>query len=295
MRKNNTMLKTLEYNYDQFEHCKDHQDENRTDSSSLADDIDESIYKNEMMQPARKYAYHGNDYEQSRCVSITNREGCIEYDKKLGDKYFYRDDGNCNEDDKYGEDLHGEEVVETYKLPCKFLQTEKGVEVCHEDAMDDFKLEGKEVRNAEKYLNLSSSEGIVRCLDGVENGNRCDLSSRGAKTADEEHSDSDIATEVMVRVLTWNQHAKLPSSHDIAENFIKGNRFHIIVFCSQECQNTIAKSLFVQSKEKWERIISVAIGPDYEIIASSTLQAIHIDTVYEDETWISVAYLRNIF
>ena len=66
MRKNNTMLKTLEYNYDQFEHCKDHQDENRTDSSSLADDIDESIYKYEMMQPARKYAYHGNDYEQSR-------------------------------------------------------------------------------------------------------------------------------------------------------------------------------------------------------------------------------------
>ena len=91
----------------------------------------------------------------------------------------------------------------------------------------------------------------------------------------EEHRDSDIATEVMVRVITWNQHAKLPSSHDIAENFIKGNRFHIIVFCSQECQNTIAKSFFVQSKEKWERIISVAIGPDNVIIASSTLQAIH--------------------
>ena len=165
MSKSNTMLKTLEDNYDKCEHCKDHQDENRTDSSSLADDIDESIYKNEMMQPARKFAYHGNDYEQSRCERITNREGCIEYDQKLGDEYFYRNDGKWNEDEKYGEEeLYGEEVVETYKLPCKFLQTEKGVEVCHENVMDDFKLEGKEGRNAEKYLNLSSSEGIVRVV-----------------------------------------------------------------------------------------------------------------------------------
>ena len=81
--------------------------------------------------------------------------------------------------------------------------------------------------------------------------------------------------QVVARIITWNQHAELPSARDIAENLILHNHFHIIVFCSQECQRSISKSFFIRSKEKWESIARIAVGPDYAALQSHTLQAIH--------------------
>lgn len=82
--------------------------------------------------------------------------------------------------------------------------------------------------------------------------------------------------ELMVRIVTWNQQAKdPPPPRTLVDHLIPRRRFHIIAFCTQECENSILKSFFSPSKAKWETAACIAVGPDYDIIRSQTLQASH--------------------
>ena len=80
---------------------------------------------------------------------------------------------------------------------------------------------------------------------------------------------------IITRIITWNHSAQLPTAHDVTNNLILRNHFHVIVFCSQECERSIARSFFIRSKAKWESIVSIAVGPDYAVLRTHTLQAIH--------------------
>ena len=52
--------------------------------------------------------------------------------------------------------------------------------------------------------------------------------------------------------------------------------FHIYAIGTQECERSIAKSAVITSKKKWESKISAALGDNYEMLRSHTLQAIHL-------------------
>jgi len=82
--------------------------------------------------------------------------------------------------------------------------------------------------------------------------------------------------ELMVRIVTWNQQAKdPPPPRTLVDHLVPRRRFHIIALCTQECENTISKSFFTPTKAKWETAISIAVGPDYDVIRSQALQASH--------------------
>ena len=52
--------------------------------------------------------------------------------------------------------------------------------------------------------------------------------------------------------------------------------FHLLAFGTEECENTIAKSVVNTSKENWEIQLREALGNEFIPLASQTLQAIHL-------------------
>jgi len=96
------------------------------------------------------------------------------------------------------------------------------------------------------------------------------------KTSNEINADIRREGNVLIRVITWNHQAKdPPSSDDLIKWLVPRNKYHIIAFGSQECENSIAKSIIVPTKERWEAMLNLAVGPDYDIVCSHSLQASH--------------------
>jgi hypothetical protein len=82
-------------------------------------------------------------------------------------------------------------------------------------------------------------------------------------------------TSLRVHCLTWNMNAKDASVEDV-QLLLPRNRYHIYAVGTQECENTIAKSLLFSSKERWETAVTQAVGEKYTRLASQTLQATHL-------------------
>mmetsp|Transcript_6208 Transcript_6208/g.12315 ORF Transcript_6208/g.12315 Transcript_6208/m.12315 type:complete len:487 (-) Transcript_6208:42-1502(-) len=82
---------------------------------------------------------------------------------------------------------------------------------------------------------------------------------------------------VRVRVITWNQQAKAPpNAEELSKQLFKNNKYHIVAIGTEECENTIAKSILVQSKKNWEAAVCAACGQSYVKLRSHTLQATHL-------------------
>lgn len=82
---------------------------------------------------------------------------------------------------------------------------------------------------------------------------------------------------------TWNMHGKSWPRDLRRELFGEttgtsrgGLRHDVYAIGTQECQRSIAASAVLPSKKKWERALCEALGPTHVMIASKTLQAIHI-------------------
>lgn len=81
------------------------------------------------------------------------------------------------------------------------------------------------------------------------------------------------ANGIRVRVVTWNQQAKAPpSAVELSKQLFKENKFHVIAIGTEECENSIAKSILVQSKKNWEAVVHAACGNRYIKLRSHTLQ-----------------------
>ena len=77
-------------------------------------------------------------------------------------------------------------------------------------------------------------------------------------------------------MITWNQQAKKPpSAEDMRKSLFRENKYHIIVVGTEECENSIAKSIVVHSKKNWEEAVVEACGDKYIKLRSHTLQATH--------------------
>ncbi|KAE9339748.1 hypothetical protein PF008_g11420 [Phytophthora fragariae] len=72
---------------------------------------------------------------------------------------------------------------------------------------------------------------------------------------------------------TWNMHAKKPT--DDLRLWIRLNKYHIVAVGSEECVNSIAKSVVFTSKKSWEDQLRSTLGDDYILVASHALTAIH--------------------
>ncbi len=82
--------------------------------------------------------------------------------------------------------------------------------------------------------------------------------------------------QVVVRVITWNQQAKTPPPlEELKDSLFPDEKFHIIAIGTEECENSIAKSIIVHSKKKWEDAVEAAAGENYVKLRSHTLQATH--------------------
>lgn len=110
-----------------------------------------------------------------------------------------------------------------------------------------------------------------KCKTRCESACRANLCNSSSAANIEVHT----IQSIHILIVTWNQHAKMPLSRDIAKHLVQDRPCHLIVFSCQECENTIAKSFFFRSKTRWETTIKVAIGPDYNVLNSRSLQGIH--------------------
>ena len=87
----------------------------------------------------------------------------------------------------------------------------------------------------------------------------------------------DSPNELIIRIITWNQQARDPPPPDVMkEQLLPENRYDIIVFGAEECENSILMSTFNPSKTKWEDELGIAVGPDYSMIRSHALVSTHM-------------------
>jgi hypothetical protein len=81
----------------------------------------------------------------------------------------------------------------------------------------------------------------------------------------------------MIRIVTWNQEAKeTPTPEELTNILFPCRKYHIIAVGTQECENTFAKSIITPSKAKWEATLEAALGMDYDVVRSHSLQTSHI-------------------
>ncbi|CAB1100768.1 unnamed protein product [Ectocarpus sp. CCAP 1310/34] len=78
---------------------------------------------------------------------------------------------------------------------------------------------------------------------------------------------------VLVRVVTWNLHAKpTPAADKLRETILPPGKFHIYAIGTEECLHSIAKSVIVHSKKEWESLLKETLGDSYEMLCAHGLQ-----------------------
>lgn len=72
-------------------------------------------------------------------------------------------------------------------------------------------------------------------------------------------------------------HGKIPTK-DMLELLLKAKTIthDMYIIGSQECQKSIAASMFAPSKEKFERMLVEYLGDNYVMVCSHALGAIHL-------------------
>lgn len=78
---------------------------------------------------------------------------------------------------------------------------------------------------------------------------------------------------LLLMVVTWNLQAHKPPA-DLSA-FLQPGKFHMYAIGTEECVNTIAKSVIFRSKKEWEDRLKACLGSEYVLVCSHGLQAIH--------------------
>ena len=82
---------------------------------------------------------------------------------------------------------------------------------------------------------------------------------------------------IMIRSVTWNQQAQdFPSIQMIQEHLLLPSYFHLVAVGTQECENSITRSMLYPSKVNWEKLCLDALGFEYELVRGHSLQASHL-------------------
>ena len=76
--------------------------------------------------------------------------------------------------------------------------------------------------------------------------------------------------------ITWNMHGLSPSQNEIKSLLEPHKNCDIYAIGSEECLRSIFKSFFYSDKSEWETGLRNYFGPNYALMASETLCAIHL-------------------
>ncbi|KAG5176590.1 Endonuclease/exonuclease/phosphatase [Tribonema minus] len=80
---------------------------------------------------------------------------------------------------------------------------------------------------------------------------------------------------LLVRVVTWNLQARATAgAAALREELLPPLQHHIYVVGTEECENSIAKSVIIQSKKNWDALLKETLGPQYAVLGHA-LQASH--------------------
>jgi hypothetical protein len=93
---------------------------------------------------------------------------------------------------------------------------------------------------------------------------------------EEIQSQVEASGDILIRIVTWNQQAREPPHPEYLAQLLFPQKYHLIVVGTQECENTFAKSIIMPTKPKWESCLEGALGSDYEVLRSHSLQASHM-------------------
>ena len=108
-----------------------------------------------------------------------------------------------------------------------------------------------------------------------------DILPPSSENSSRDEDDSVLASvretgRVSIKCITWNMQAKPPPEASVLrERIFQLGEVHIFVVGSEECENTIAKSVLNPSKAHWESVLSETFGPSFEMLCGHTLQATH--------------------
>lgn len=91
--------------------------------------------------------------------------------------------------------------------------------------------------------------------------------------------------------LTWNMFGRPPPPRSELERFIPTGVFDLYVIGSEECENSIQKSLLFSSKAKWVAALREVLGDAYVEVAAETMQAIHVIVFARKELCL---YINNV-
>jgi len=81
---------------------------------------------------------------------------------------------------------------------------------------------------------------------------------------------------LLIYVLTWNIHGKLPQESDLQIILPKDKHYDIYIINTQECLRSISASFLNDSKDEWINLLSTYFGSDYYNLANENLSAFHI-------------------
>jgi hypothetical protein len=85
-----------------------------------------------------------------------------------------------------------------------------------------------------------------------------------------------LTGQIKVRVVTWNMYAQPPPPiHVLRERLLPLKKHHIYVIGSEECEHSIAESVYNPSKAHWEQILTLTMGSSFQMLCAHTLQATH--------------------
>uniref|UniRef100_A0A7S2GS40 Inositol polyphosphate-related phosphatase domain-containing protein n=1 Tax=Octactis speculum TaxID=3111310 RepID=A0A7S2GS40_9STRA len=78
-------------------------------------------------------------------------------------------------------------------------------------------------------------------------------------------------------MITWNMQASWPppTVDKLRAKLMPKDMHHLYVIGTEECENTIAKSVLVPSKRRWEEFLGQVLGANYQIVCGHALQATH--------------------
>lgn len=98
--------------------------------------------------------------------------------------------------------------------------------------------------------------------------------------------------------ITWNMHGKTPDLQSVKQLFKGYKDFDIYIIGTEECLRSIALSIVYWSKSSWEQDLTEAVGPEYQIVTSSTLSAIHIiafakKSIFKEITGLGYSYVKS--
>ncbi len=135
--------------------------------------------------------------------------------------------------------------------------------------------------------------------DSIKNLNQMNLSdNENISVINDNQSkiDEEINESLLIYVLTWNLHGKLPEINEFRKvlpkrtkensaenNYQKSRSFDLFVINTQECLRSIGASFFNSSKEDWENALKIHFGDEYINLVNSNLNSIHIGVFVKKE------------